>query len=110
MMELLAGLYALVNNAGLMVIGDFEWQTEEQMMNQINVNFAGTMRITKEIIPLLRIRKGRIILISSHCAVEPLPGFAIYGATKSAIRAWATSLRVELKKQAIRVICFAPGK
>lgn len=102
-------LYALVNNAGLMVIGDFEWQTEEQMLRQVNVNVIGTMRITKEMLPLLRNNKSRIIFISSHCSVESLPGFSIYGGTKSAIRAWANSLRVELEKQGIAVVCFAPG-
>ncbi|XP_051170419.1 D-beta-hydroxybutyrate dehydrogenase, mitochondrial isoform X2 [Leptopilina boulardi] len=102
-------LYALINNAGLMIIGDFEWQTDDQILHQVNVNVVGTIRITKELLPLLRDDKGRIIFISSHCTVEPLPSFSIYGATKSSIRAWASALRVELNDQGIKVVCFAPG-
>ncbi|XP_043466338.1 estradiol 17-beta-dehydrogenase 2 [Leptopilina heterotoma] len=102
-------LYALINNAGLMIIGDFEWQTDDQMLQQVNVNVIGTMRITRAILPMLRADKGRIIFISSHCTVEPLPSFSIYGATKNSIRTWASALRVELNDQGIKVVCFAPG-
>ena len=93
-----------------MIVGESEWQTEDHITSQVEVNFLGTIRITKMMLPLLREHKGRIIFISSHCAIEPLPGFAIYGATKTAIRSFATALRVELKKQGIKVICFAPGE
>jgi len=105
-----AVLRALVNNAGVMVFGEFEWQTQALMEHQINVNLLGTMRITRELMPILRENRSRIIVISSHCADEPLPGISIYGATKAALHAWTTSLRVEVGKYGVEVVSFIPGR
>jgi len=93
-----------------MVFGEFEWQTQALMEHQINVNLLGTMRITRELMPILRENRSRIIVISSHCADEPLPGISIYGATKAALHAWTTSLRVEVGKYGVEVVSFIPGR
>ncbi|XP_046828893.1 estradiol 17-beta-dehydrogenase 2 [Vespa crabro] len=102
-------LKALVNNAGVMIFGEFEWQTKDQMKHQLEVNFLGTMKITHQLMPLIRRDSTRIVVVSSHCASEPLPGVAAYSATKAAINAWATAIRVELKKYGIDVVTFVPG-
>ncbi|KAI4498895.1 hypothetical protein M0802_006070 [Mischocyttarus mexicanus] len=102
-------LRALVNNAGVMVFGEFEWQTKNHMRHQLEVNLVGTMRITHTLMPLIRKDLSRIIVISSHCSSEPLPGVAVYSATKAGINAWATSIRVELKKYGIDIVIFVPG-
>lgn len=51
-------LKALINNAGVMIFGEFEWLTEQHIQSQINVNLLGTMRVTKSFCPLLRKYKG----------------------------------------------------
>ncbi|XP_015120672.1 estradiol 17-beta-dehydrogenase 2 [Diachasma alloeum] len=102
-------LRALVNNAGAMVFGEFEWQTDSQIRHQVEVNLLGTMRLTKSMLPLLRQHKSRLTIVTSHCAQEPLPGVAAYGATKAALAAWATALRIELKKFEVDVVTFIPG-
>lgn len=61
---------ALVNNAGVMCFGEFEWQTSEQFEMQINVNVLGTMRLTKKLLPLVRQHRARIINITSHCGLQ----------------------------------------
>lgn len=61
---------ALVNNAGVMCFGEFEWQTRNLFESQINVNVLGTMRLTKELLPLIRQHRGRIINITSHCGLQ----------------------------------------
>ncbi|KOX77077.1 Estradiol 17-beta-dehydrogenase 2 [Melipona quadrifasciata] len=102
-------LRCLINNAAVMVFGEFEWQTYEQLRKQMEVNLLGTMRITKELMPLIRAHFGRIIVVSSHCNTEPIPGVAAYSGTKAAVSAWATAIRVELKKYGVKVVCFVPG-
>ncbi|XP_020285923.1 retinol dehydrogenase 3 isoform X2 [Pseudomyrmex gracilis] len=102
-------MHALVNNAGVMIIGEFEWQTQKHAEHQINVNLLGTMRLTREMMPILRKHNSRIIVVSSHCASESLPGISIYGATKAGLEAWATSLRTEIAKYGVKVISFVPG-
>jgi short-subunit dehydrogenase involved in D-alanine esterification of teichoic acids len=49
----LSELWALISNAGVLVCGEFFWQTEEQWHRQINVNFWGAVNLTKEFQPLL---------------------------------------------------------
>lgn len=61
---------ALVNNAGVMCFGEFEWQTWSQIEMQINVNLLGSMRLTKELIPLVRQHRARIINVTSHCGLQ----------------------------------------
>ncbi|KAL6434006.1 hypothetical protein ACFW04_005867 [Cataglyphis niger] len=102
-------LRALVNNAGVMVFGEFEWQTQDLVENQINVNLLGTMRITRELMPIIRQNGSRIVVVSSHCAADPLPGISIYAATKAALHAWTTALRVEVGKYGVNVVDFIPG-
>ncbi|XP_014474801.1 PREDICTED: estradiol 17-beta-dehydrogenase 2 [Dinoponera quadriceps] len=102
-------LYALINNAGVMIFGEFHWQTEHQVKYQVAVNLVGTMRITQALMSVILSNKSRIIIISSHCAEEFLPGLSVYGATKAALRAWSISLRVELAKYGVKVISFIPG-
>ncbi|XP_058808465.1 estradiol 17-beta-dehydrogenase 2 [Phymastichus coffea] len=102
-------LRALVNNAGVMIFGEFEWQLTRQVRHQVEVNVVGTMRLTRELLPELRKHRGRIINVTSHCALASLPGLAVYGATKAALRAWTDSLRVELAKYGVGVVNFIPG-
>lgn len=101
--------WALVNNAGVMVFGEFEWQTERLIQQQLDVNLFGTMRITKAVCPLLRKYRGRVVTVSSHCATATLPGLAVYGATKAGISAWNDGLRVELNKYGVEVTLLVPG-
>ena len=51
-------LWGLVNNAGILIYGQFDWQTESQIQNQIQVNLIGVMRVTKAFLPLIRTAKG----------------------------------------------------
>lgn len=124
---LLLELWAVVNNAGVMVFGEFEWYTEKIINHHIDVNLLGTMRFTKALCPLLRQYRGnlpsppsllsllqlhvpaRLVTVTSHCASEVLPGLSVYGATKAGLSGWCDGLRVELAKFGVRVIKFVPG-
>jgi len=103
-------LAALVNNAGVLVFGEFSWQTERQVHHQLAVNVEGTMRMTKAMLPLLRQDGGRVIVVSSHCAEAALPALSVYSATKAALQAWADGLRVEEAQYGVDVVQFVPGK
>ncbi|XP_017020695.1 D-beta-hydroxybutyrate dehydrogenase, mitochondrial [Drosophila kikkawai] len=102
-------LNALVNNAGVMCFGEFEWQLPEQIETQINCNLLGTMRLTRELLPLLRQQQGRIINVTSHCGLQALPALGPYAASKAALRFWSDSLRVELQQYDMEVVNFIPG-
>lgn len=60
------GLWALVNNAGVCVnFGDAELSLMSNYRGCMEVNFFGTLSITKSFLPLLRHSRGRIVTISS---------------------------------------------
>lgn len=102
-------LCAIVNNAGIMVFGESEWQTENLILKQIYTNLYGPIQITKYFSPLLRHHRGRIINISSHCALAGLPGLSVYAGTKAGLLAWSDALRIEMSKFGVKVISFVPG-
>ncbi|GBP21244.1 D-beta-hydroxybutyrate dehydrogenase, mitochondrial [Eumeta japonica] len=108
-------LYAVVNNAGVMTIGDYEWQTPEMIERPIAVNLLGSMRVVSAFLPELRkiaienVIKPRIINVVSHCGLQPLPGFGPYCASKAGVIAWTRALRMELQPYGLNVSTFIPG-
>lgn len=100
---------ALVNNAGVMCFGEFEWQLPVQIEMQINCNLLGTMRLTRQLLPLLRQHRGRIINVTSHCGLQALPALSPYAASKAGLRAWNDALRIELQQYGMEVVNFVPG-
>lgn len=53
-----------------MTFGEFEWQTDSLIDNQIQINLLGTMKFTKAFLPLIRKHQTRIINVTSHCALQ----------------------------------------
>ncbi|XP_072391143.1 D-beta-hydroxybutyrate dehydrogenase, mitochondrial-like [Diabrotica undecimpunctata] len=102
-------LHAIINNAGVMVFGEFEWLTERLIHQQIDVNLMGTLKFTNAFCPLIRHHRGRIVTITSHCSQSVLPGLSVYGATKTALSGFCDGLRVEMNKYGVNVIQFIPG-
>lgn len=99
-------LYAIVNNAAVMTIGEFEWLTLDSIKEQIHVNLLGPMLFTNKLLPVVRQHKSRIINVASHCSIKSLPGFSVYSATKAAIKNWSEALGKELKKFEVLVFTF----
>jgi len=103
------GLWAVINNAGVCVCGEFDWQTMDQMERQIGVNVLGTMRVTKIFLPLLKIGKGRLVNVSSIAGEFGYPGLSVYCASKFAIEGLSQVLRMELNKLGVDVVTIQPG-
>lgn len=102
-------LVALINNAGTMRYGEFDWLTWNQIQCQIEVNLIGTIRLTRSLIPYIIQSKGRIINISSVNDKTVFPGLSVYSATKSALSAFSRGLGYELRKFDAHVITFRLG-
>ncbi|CAB0044158.1 unnamed protein product, partial [Trichogramma brassicae] len=100
---------ALVNNAAVMMFGEFEWLLPKHVETHFEVNVLGPMKLTQELLPILRKDKSRLINVVSHCALEALPGLSVYSGTKSAMLGWNNALRVELGKYGVKVVAFVPG-
>ncbi len=100
----------LINNAGYGLVSSVEEMHEEQMIEQYNVNVFGLLRVTKEVIPLMRKQQSGIIInISSFLGRIGLPLLTFYNSSKYAVEGITDSLRYELKDFNIRVHSIMPG-
>ncbi|KAG7273687.1 hypothetical protein CRUP_017440 [Coryphaenoides rupestris] len=106
----LAGLWGLVNNAGVCVnFGDAELSLMSTYRRCMEVNFFGSLSITKTLLPLLRQARGRIITVSSPAGDQPFPCLAAYGASKAALNLLISTLRHELEPWGVRVSTILPS-
>lgn len=102
-------LAALVNNAGVAVVGPLEFLPVEELRRQFEVNVIGHVAVTQAVIPLLLKGKGRVVNISSAAAYFALPFLGGYCSSKTALDAISDVLRRELLIRGILVTTVAPG-
>ncbi|MCM3785894.1 SDR family NAD(P)-dependent oxidoreductase [Neobacillus mesonae] len=100
----------LLNNAGY---GQFEMtknmpvSTFEQMMN---VNYMGTVRMTKAVLPhMLAAGHGQIVNVASMAGKVGTAKSASYTATKHAVLGFSNALRQELRRTGVKVTTINPG-
>lgn len=106
----LRGLWGLVNNAGVCInFGDAELSLMSNFRGCMEVNFFGTLNVTKTFLPLVRQAKGRIVNISSPAGDQPFPSLAAYGSSKAALNLFAETLRHELEPWGVRVSTILPS-
>lgn len=105
------GLDALVNNAGGARGADaVEHGDVAQWEEMYQINVLTTLRTTQALLPALRQGDGGdIVVVTSTAAHDTYPGGGGYAAAKHAERIIATTLRLELVGEPIRVIEIAPG-
>lgn len=100
----------LINNAGIAIGGYVEDVSMEQWREQLEVNFFGTVAVTKEVLPYMREqRNGKLVFISSISGRIGFPGLAPYAASKFALEGFAESLRHEASPFGIDTILIEPG-
>jgi len=100
----------LINNAGFGIAGAIEDVSYEEALSQFDVNFFGTINVTKTVLPIFREQHyGQIINIGSVAGYVALPFQAMYSASKSAILSYTKALRNEVKHFNIKVTVVEPG-
>lgn len=100
---------ALINNAGVAVIGPLEIQSDDDLQWQMETNLIGTARMIRSLLPFLRETKGRIINVSSTSGLVAWPFAGAYVASKYAIEGLSDVLRVELRRFGIETVLINPG-
>ena len=100
-----------MNNAGVMKTINLhtEDQALEALTREIDINFKGPVWMAKRFLPQLKkMPSAAIVNVSSGLAFVPLPSAPVYCATKAAMNSFTRSLRVQLKKTAVKVFELAP--
>ncbi|MBT3320170.1 MAG: SDR family oxidoreductase [Clostridia bacterium] len=100
----------LINNAGLMLLGEPTQQPIDEWHNMIDVNVKGVMNgITLVLDSMVKRNGGTIINISSIAGRKTFPQHAAYCASKFAVHAISENLREEVCDKNVRVIVIGPG-
>jgi NADP-dependent 3-hydroxy acid dehydrogenase YdfG len=103
-------LDVMINNAGLMPQALLERLDVDDWDRMIDVNLKGVLYGIAAALPYMQRQKsGHFINVSSVAGHRVGPGFAVYAATKHAVRALSEGLRQEVKPYNIRTAVISPG-
>ncbi len=100
----------MINNAGIMPRAPLERLTIDDWDRTIDVNIKGVLYGIAAALPHMKKQKsGHMIFVSSVAGHKIGPDFAVYAATKHAVRALAEGFRQEVKAYNIRTTIISPG-
>jgi len=100
----------MINNAGIMPRAPLERLTIDDWDRTIDVNIKGVLYGIAAALPhMVRQKSGHMIFVSSVAGHKVGPDFAVYAATKHAVRALAEGFRQEVKPYNIRTTIISPG-
>nr|CAD7596808.1 unnamed protein product [Timema genevievae] len=101
-------LWAVINNAGVVSIGETELMPVELFQRIIEVNTLGSVRVAKAFLPLIRTSKGRLVFTASCAGRFTVPGLVPYSMSKHAIVSFIDGLRREMRKWSVTVHGIEP--
>ena len=100
----------MINNAGVMPQAPLERLRIDEWDRMIDVNIKGVLYGIAAALPNMKQQTaGHFINVSSVAGHKVGPGFAVYAATKHAVRALSEGLRQEVKPYNIRTTVISPG-
>ena len=105
-----AGLFGLVNNAGITRVGPLMDLDTQELRDQFEVNFFGVHEVTRALFSLLLQAQGRIVMISSDSGFFATPFVGPYCSSKFALEGYSDSLRREIIAYGVKVILIEPGR
>src|SRR5919202_1080766 len=95
----------LINNAGYGLFGALEDLSIEEIKAQFETNFFGVIRVTQQVLPVMRKQKsGAIVNMSSVGGRLGIPALSAYHSTKFALEGLSESISYELEPFGIRVV------
>jgi len=103
------GLYGLINNAGVAVMGPLIEMSEEDMDFQIDVNLFGPYRVTKAFAGLIIESEGRIMTTSSISGILAGRFLGAYAMSKHGVEAYTDALAAEMSALNVKVAAVEPG-
>jgi short-subunit dehydrogenase len=100
----------LINNAGLGDTGPFATSDPSRDEQMTLVNVGALTSLTRHLLPqMIAKRRGGILNVSSSAGFLPIPGDAVYAATKAYVTSFSEALRAELRGTGVSVCAVCPG-
>lgn len=100
----------LINNAGFGTSGRLIHENRETLAQEIVLNIATLVDLTTAYLPVLLAKNsGAIVNIASTASYQPVPGMAVYAATKAFVRSFTAAVWGEVTHSNVRVLAVSPG-
>ncbi len=100
----------LVNNAGVMLLGDIATQDAAEWKKMLDVNVMGVMNGMQIVMNDMKAnRTGTIINVSSIAGVQPFGAHGAYCASKFGVTGLTRVARGEMSAHNVRVLSICPG-
>lgn len=100
----------LVNNAGFGLTGRMFKAEPERHSEMIRLNIEAVVDLMDRFSPgMVERGRGGILNVASTAAFQPLPGMAVYSATKSFVLSVSEAAHVELAEKGVVVTVLCPG-
>ena len=101
---------ALVNNAGVMLLGNMVEQDPAEWERMLDVNVKGLLNGVHAVLKgMVERNHGTLINVSSVAGRKTFPNHVAYVGTKFAVHAISENLREEVAAHNVRVVTIAPG-
>jgi len=100
----------LINNAGVMLLGNVATQESSEWQQMLNINVMGVLNGVRTVLnKMIERNSGTIINISSIAGRKTFPDHAAYCASKFAVHALTENIRGEVAGHNVRMTVIAPG-
>ncbi len=100
----------LINNAGFGTTGRFERLPLAREIEEIELNVAALVRLTRLFLPpMIERRRGTIINVASTAAFQAIPYMATYAASKAFVLSFTEAIAVETAGSGVRILALCPG-
>ncbi|MDH6182064.1 short-subunit dehydrogenase [Microbacteriaceae bacterium SG_E_30_P1] len=100
----------LVNNAGLGSSSSLLSAAPDVVHDQIAVNISALVDLTREFLPdLIASGNGVLVNVASMAALQPIPGLAVYAASKTFVHRFTSAIAYEVRDEPVKVLTLVPG-
>lgn len=108
--EKFGGIDVLFNNAGIMPVSKLIEDRRSDWQDMIDVNITGVLNGISSVLPVMEKQgHGHIIATDSTAGFKVFPSFAVYSATKFAVKALMEGVRQEEQQKNIKTTLIYPG-
>jgi short-subunit dehydrogenase len=100
----------LMNNAGFGTNNRLVAEDRERLRHEINLNVATLVDLTAAFLPGMISRDfGAVVNVASTASFQPVPGMAVYAASKAFVRSFTEAVWGEVSSPNVRVLAVSPG-
>jgi short-subunit dehydrogenase len=100
----------LINNAGFGTHARFVNEDRYRVRDEISLNVSALVDLTAAFLPGMIARDfGVVVNVASTASFQPVPGMAVYAATKAFVRSFTEAVWGEIETPHVRVFAVNPG-